>query len=117
MPSSSTHEISGRPVRSSSMVAPASPRRMAAARSAMAPPQRWTRRRTTIPSLIGDVDVGACSPAAGPTMSPRTAPASTEASWSGSPTRIRRASAPTASTRLAIIEVDTIDVSSTITTS
>ncbi len=83
----------------------------------MAPPKRWTRRRTTIPSLIGDVDVGASSPAAGPTMSPRTAPASTEASWSGSPTRIRRASAPTASTRLAIIDVDTIDVSSTITTS
>ena len=42
----------------------------------------------------------ASSSPAGPTMSPSTAPASTEASWSGSPTRISRASAPTASTRL-----------------
>ena len=55
--------------------------------------------------------------AAGPTMSPRTAPASTEASCSGSPTRIRRASGRTASTSRAISDSDTIDVSSTTTTS
>ena len=44
-----------------------------------------------MPSAIGDA-IAARSRAAGPTMSPSTAPASTEASWSGSPTRIRRAS-------------------------
>ncbi len=54
---------------------------------------------------------------AGPTMSPSTAPASTEASCSGSPTRIRRASGRTASTRRAMSESDTIEVSSTTTTS
>ena len=55
--------------------------------------------------------------AAGPTMSPSTAPASTEASWPGSPTRISRASRRTASVSRAISESDTIEVSSTITTS
>ena len=54
---------------------------------------------------------------AGPTMSPSTAPASTEASCSGSPTRMRRASGRTASTSRAIIESETIEVSSTTTTS
>ena len=39
----------------------------------------------------------------GPTMSPRTAPASTDASCSGSPTRISRASGRTASTSRAIM--------------
>ena len=51
------------------------------------------------------------------TRSPSTAPASTEASWSGSPTRTRRASGRTASSRRAIIGSDTIDDSSTTTTS
>ena len=55
--------------------------------------------------------------AAGPTMSPSTAPASIEASWPGSPTRISRASGRTASTSRAISDSDTIEVSSTITTS
>ena len=55
--------------------------------------------------------------AAGPTMSPSTAPASIEVSWPGSPTRISRASRRTASVRRAISESDTIEVSSTITTS
>ena len=54
---------------------------------------------------------------AGPTMSPSTAPASTEASCSGSPTRISRASGRTASTSRAMSESDTIEVSSTTTTS
>ena len=54
---------------------------------------------------------------AGPTMSPSTAPASTEASCSGSPTRIRRASGRTASTRRAMSDSETIEVSSTTTTS
>ena len=52
--------------------------------------------------------------AAGPTRSPSTAPASTEASCFGSPTRISRASRRTASSRRAVIESDTIEVSSTI---
>ncbi len=55
--------------------------------------------------------------AAGPTISPNTAPASTEASCSGSPTRISRAAGRTASATRAIIESDTIDVSSITTTS
>ena len=50
-------------------------------------------------------------------MSPSTAPASIEASCPGSPTRISRASRRTASTSRAISESDTIEVSSTITTS
>ena len=50
-------------------------------------------------------------------MSPSTAPASTDASCSGSPTRIRRASVRTASTNRAISDSETIDVSSTTTTS
>ena len=54
---------------------------------------------------------------AGPTTSPRTAPASTEASCSGSPTRMSRASGRTASSSRAIKESATIDVSSTTTTS
>ena len=52
-----------------------------------------------------------------PTRSASTAPASTEASWSGSPTSTSRQSARTASTRRAIIVSDTIEVSSTTTTS
>ena len=55
--------------------------------------------------------------AAGPTMSPRTAPASIDVSCPGSPTRISRASGRTASTSRPIIESETIEVSSTTTTS
>ena len=55
--------------------------------------------------------------AAGPTMSPSTAPASTEASCCGSPTRMRRASGRTASASFAICDSETIEVSSTTTTS
>ena len=55
--------------------------------------------------------------AAGPTMSPSTAPASIEVSWPGSPTRISRASRRTASVSRAISDSETIEVSSTITTS
>ena len=54
---------------------------------------------------------GAC------TRSPSTAPASIEASWSGSPTRTSRASGRTASSSRAISGSETIDVSSTMTTS
>ena len=50
-------------------------------------------------------------------MSPSTAPASIEASWPGSPTRISRASGCTASASRAISDSETIEVSSTITTS
>ena len=55
--------------------------------------------------------------AAGPTMSPRTAPASIDVSCPGSPTRISRASGRTASASRAISDSATIEVSSTITTS
>ena len=51
------------------------------------------------------------------TRSASTAPASTDANWSGSPTRINRASGRTASSSRAIIVNDTIDVSSTTITS
>ena len=51
------------------------------------------------------------------TRSANTAPASTDANWSGSPTRINRASGRTASNSRAIIVSDTIDVSSTTITS
>ena len=100
------------------------------------PPKRWTVRSTTMPSPTAEV---AGSPstaepvararesrvvaliwgrsAAGPTMSPSTAPASIEVSWPGSPTRISLASRRTASVRRAIRESETIEVSSTITTS
>ena len=54
---------------------------------------------------------------AGPTMSPRTAPASIEVSCPGSPTRMSRACGRTASSNRAIWESETIEVSSTITTS
>ncbi len=71
------------------------------------------------PTPEGDGSSAADRPsrAAGPTMSPRTAPASTDASCSGSPTRITRASSRTASSRRAIMESETMDVSSTTTTS
>ena len=120
------------------MAASASPARMASASAAMPPPKRWTCASTTMPSPTGTSPAGAlpstvdpvasstaaltatlmrgCS-AAGPTMSPSTAPASIEVSWPGSPTRISRASGRTASTSRAISDSDTIDVSSTITTS
>ena len=55
--------------------------------------------------------------APGPTMSPSTAPASIEVSCPGSPTRTSRASGRTASTSRAISDSETIEVSSTITTS
>ena len=51
------------------------------------------------------------------TRSASTAPASTEASWSGSPTSTSRVSGRTASRSRAIIVSDTIEVSSTTTTS
>ena len=51
------------------------------------------------------------------TRSRSTAPASTEASWSASPTSTSRAPARTASSSRAIIVSDTIEVSSTTTTS
>ena len=57
------------------------------------------------------------SSAAGPTTSPSTAPASMEASCFGSPRRISRASLRTASSKRAMIESETIEVSSTTTTS
>ncbi len=50
-------------------------------------------------------------------MSASTAPASTEESWSGSPTITSRASGRRASSRRAIIVRDTIDISSTTTRS
>ena len=56
-------------------------------------------------------------PAAGRRCPPSTTPASIEASCPGSPTRISRASGRTASTSRAISDSDTIEVSSTITTS
>ena len=46
---------------------------------------------------------------AGPTRSPSTAPASTDDSCSGSPTRISRPSGRTASTRRAMSDSDTIE--------
>ena len=49
-------------------------------------------------------------------MSPSTAPASTDTSWRGSPTRTRRAVGRTAARSLAIIDRPTIELSSTITT-
>ncbi|ETA98761.1 hypothetical protein O978_22165, partial [Mycobacterium avium subsp. paratuberculosis 10-5864] len=52
-------------------------------------------------------------PASPSTRSASTAPASTEANWSGSPTRISRVSGRTASASRAIMVNDTIDVSST----
>ena len=61
---------------------------------------------------------GECADPSKPaTRSASTAPASTEASWSGSPTSTSRASGRIASSRRAIIVSDTIDVSSTTTTS
>ena len=123
------------------MTASASPRRMASASSAIAPPNRCTVCSTTMPSPMAatvsprpPAPPGTACPvtsansaraaslmhnrrAAGPTMSPNTAPASTEANCSGSPTRMRRASGRTASTRRAIRDRGTIDVSSTTTTS
>ena len=50
-------------------------------------------------------------------MSPSTAPASIDASWPGSPTSTSRASERSASISRAISDSDTIEVSSTITTS
>ena len=41
------------PLRAAALVASASPWRIASANRAIAPPKRWTRRRTTIPSPIG----------------------------------------------------------------
>ena len=123
---------------SAATAASASPAWMASASRSMPPPKRWTVRSTTVPSPTGTSDAGAralhrrsgrlldggptaalmrgCS-AAGPTMSPSTAPASIEVSWPGSPTRISLASRRTASVSRAIRESDTIEVSSTITTS
>ena len=63
-----------------------------------------------MPSPIGP-------PPPGPTMSASTAPASIEASWPGSPTSTRRAPGRMAATSRAISDSDTIDVSSTTTTS
>ena len=57
------------------------------------------------------------SPRSRPTRSASTAPASTEASWSGSPTSTSRASGRTASSSRAISVSETIEVSSTTTTS
>ena len=51
------------------------------------------------------------------TRSPSTAPASMDASWSGSPTRTSRARGRSASTSRDIIVSETIDASSTTTTS
>ncbi|SKT61882.1 Uncharacterised protein [Mycobacteroides abscessus subsp. abscessus] len=51
------------------------------------------------------------------TRSASTAPASTEASWSGSPTNSSRVWGRTASNSRAIMVSDTIDVSSTTITS
>ena len=62
------------------------------------------------------VEAGSAWPGAR-ARSPSTAPASTDASWSGSPTSTSRACGRTASSRRAIIVSDTIDVSSTTTTS
>ena len=51
------------------------------------------------------------------TRSPSTAPASTDASWSGSPTSTSRVDGRSASSSRAIIVSDTIELSSTTTTS
>ena len=121
------------------MAASASPAWMASASRSIPPPKRWTVPSTTMPSPTATSDAGAtpstgepgrllhggaharrsCADpsAAGPTMSPSTAPASIEVSWPGSPTRMSRASRRTASVSRAISESETIDVSSTITTS
>ena len=120
------------------MAASASPAWIASASRSIPPPKRWTVPSTTMPSPTATSDAGATPStgepvasstavrtlglmrgpvAAGPTMSPSTAPASIEVSWPGSPTRISRASRRTASVSRAISESETIDVSSTITTS
>ena len=126
------------PARRMAIASSASSCRMARASAAMASPWRCTLRRTTIPlpnaAAFVPSPAGTGSPvtsasswpagdsmagpsAAGPTMSPRTAPASTEASCSGSPTRSSRASLRTASNSRAINDSETMEVSSTTTTS
>ena len=75
------------------------------------PSTRRLRQRSLTAALMRGAS------AAGPTMSPSTAPASIEVSWPGSPTRISRASRRTASVRRAMSDSETIEVSSTITTS
>ena len=123
---------------STSMTASESPRRTPSATRAIPPPKRWTRSSTTMPSPIvvpgGGSPAGTSSqvtsasrlrtrspmrswPLARPTMSPRTAPASTDVSCPGLPTRISRASGRMASRSRPMSESETIDVSSTITTS
>ena len=74
------------------------------------PARRWPPRARAAPS--GRI----LAPArAGPTTSPRTAPASTETSCSGSPTSTRRASSRSASSSRAISDSEIIDASSTTT--
>ena len=100
----------------------------------MPAPKRWTRRRSTTPSPIAAfVSTASTGPPvasssalraagrilapvrAGPTTSPRTAPASTETSCSGSPTSTRRASSRSASSSRAMSDSEIIDASSTTT--
>ena len=72
-------------------------------------PNRWVVRSAS----TGE----SAEPSKPATRSASTAPASTEASWSGSPTRTSRASGRTASSSRAIIVSETIEVSSTTITS
>ena len=84
---------------------------MTSARRARESLKRWLVRRMAMWSPIGEGDM------TGPTTSASTAPASTETSCSGSPTRTSRASGRTASTNRAMSESETIDASSITTTS
>ena len=97
------------PADSTSMAASASPALIASASVSIDAPNRCevASRATGLSGMDA-------SPS---TRSASTAPASTEASWSASPTRTSRDSGRTASSRRAIIVSDTIEVSSTTITS
>ena len=114
----STKTTSSAPRRSTSIAASPSEARTARARSSIAPPYRQVRSSRTTGEVVGTPSSG--GPATAPSalvMSASTAPASTEDSWSGSPTSSSRASERTASSSRAIKVSETIDISSTTTTS
>ncbi|CKQ31228.1 Uncharacterised protein [Mycobacterium tuberculosis] len=103
--SSSTNSIRSSPERSRPSTASPSPARIASAKVPITLPNRC--------------DVRSCATSASSrtekpsTKSASTAPASTDANWSASPTRINRAPGRTASASRAISVSDTIEVSST----
>ncbi len=122
--SSRTHSRPGAPRSSSSSRRSPSPTRTDSASAAIAESaaNRWERESTVIRPASGRSAAGTASPlrgavASGPTRSPRTVPASTLASWWGSPTSTRWASGRSASSSRAIIGSETIEVSSTTTRS